>query len=245
MRSTNNLDTLLQSAYQHSLAGRYSEAIEDYKAVLRLDPNNVNAHYDLHLAYKKMNLLQLALEEVEEAARLSPSDDEICFGRALLYDTLGSKSISEIQQMVNHLPENMANAQILLGSLAEKQRNYQKALVHFENALRQQPDAVSIRGHLGKALLHLGRDVEARQALLAATQEAGVRPVDWYYLAVAETRQRDYAGAAAALERALAQDENYERAWIFLSTTEVRRRRWRSAWRAFQQFMKRHPLMSL
>lgn len=238
-----NLDTLLQNAYRHSLAGRYPEAIVAYKAALRLDPDNVNAHYDLHLAYKTMNLLQLAMEEVEEAARIAPNDDDICFGRALLYDSLGSKSLPEIQQMVSHLPENMANAQILLGSLAEKQRDYQKAFTHFENALRHQPDAVSIRGHLGKALLHLDRDTEARQALLTATQEAGVRPVDWYYLAVAETRRRDYAAAAAALERALEQDENYERAWVFLSTTEVRRWRWRSAWRAFQQVIKRHPLM--
>ncbi len=239
----NNLDALLENAYQHSLAGRHPEAIEDYKAALRLDPNNVNAHYNLHLAYKQTNQLQLALREVETAAHLSPDDNDICVDRAFLYNWLEIKSIQEIQQMVSHLPEDMVNVQMLLGWLAEKQKSYLQALIHYENALRQQPDAVSIRGHLGKALLHLGRDVEARQALLAATQEAGVRPVDWYYLAVAETRQRDYDAAAAALERALEQDENYERAWVFLSTTEVRRWRWRSAWRAFQQVMKRRSLM--
>ena len=239
----NTLDTLRQNAYQHHLAGRYPEAIEDYKAALQLDPDNATTHSDLHLAYKEMNQLQLALSEVEEAARLSPNDNEICLDRALLYNTLGNKSVQEIQQMVSHLPENMLNAQILLGWLAEKQKNYPQALIHFENALQLQPDAVSIRGHMGKALLHLGRDAEARQALLTATQEAGVRPVDWYYLAVAETRQRDYAAAAAALERALQQDENFQRAWIFLSTTEVRRRHWHSAWRAFQQCVKHDPTL--
>ncbi len=228
-----NLDALLQSAYQHHLAGRFAEAIEDYKAALRLDSDNAKTHYDLHLAYEQTKQIPLALEELEKAALLAYDDNDICLGRAILYDALGTKSVQELQQMISHLPEDMLNAQIVLGSLAEKQGDYQQALIHFKNALQQQPDGVGLQSHFSTCLSHLGRDAESLQALLGATCLPTASPIDWYNLAILETRKGDYAAAALAIKRAVELDENFLKGWVLSATTEIRRRRWFSVWRPF------------
>ena len=76
------LYALLQSAHAHALAGRYLEAIPDYQAALQLDPENANAHFDLHLAYVCTGQLLSAFQELNQAAHLSPNGSYLYDSRA-------------------------------------------------------------------------------------------------------------------------------------------------------------------
>ncbi len=240
----NELDALLQNAYQHHLAGRYSAAIQDYQDAIRLDPEYAYSHYNLHLVYRNTNALPLALKELEEAARLSPDDGDIYLSMALLYGEMGNrKKAQELQNIASQLPGDSANRQITLGLLAGQQKDYQQSLIHFEEAQRQQPDFPEIYGYIGLALLRLGRDVEAQQALLDATREETASPKTFYNLAAAEKRLHNYAAATQALERAVQINENYHKAWLLLVSTEAHLGHWRSAWRYFQKGVKSHPIM--
>jgi len=239
-----DLDALFDSAHDHSLAGRHWEAIQDYQAVLQLDPENANAHFDLHLAYFNTDQLRLALQELEEATRLSPNDSDIYASRAYLYDVLAlRKNAPVLQEIVSQLPSNADNRQIFLGLLAHQREDYLQALTHFENALRGHPDAGYIDGYIGRTLTYLGRNAEAQKALLVATRHKRARSTEFYNLAIAEKNLGHYPAAVQALERAVQLDKNYHKAWTMLASTEWRLGHWRSAWSHFRQGVKCSPQM--
>jgi tetratricopeptide (TPR) repeat protein len=239
-----DLDALFDSAHDHSLAGRYSEAIQDYQAVLQFDPENANAHFDLHLAYRKTGYFKLALQELDEATRLSPNNSDIYDSRAYLCDVLAlKKNAPVLQEIVSQLPSDAENRQIFLGLLAYQGEDYLRALTYFENARREHPGEGYIDGYIGRTLIYLGRYAEAQKSLIAATRHEGTRSTELYNLAIAEKNSGNYHAVIQALERAVQLDNNYYKAWIMLASTEWRLGQWRSAWRHFRQAVKCSPQM--
>ncbi len=237
-----DINTLLQNAYAHHMAGDYIEAIQDYQASLQLNPRNANAHYDLHLAYRDTGQLLLAFQELEVAARLLPDDRDVYASKSNLYDMLGgSKNVSVLEEIVEHLPNDAEDRQVLLGLLAHRRKDYLQALIHFKDALREQPDITFIQGYLGRTLLFLGRSADAQVALSAATRDDRAKPQDLYNLGAAEARLRRYVVAVHALERAVQLDQTYYKALIMLASTEWRLGHWRSAWRHLRQAVKCSP----
>ncbi len=208
-----DINTLLQNAYAHHMAGDYIEAIQDYQASLQLDPRNADAHYDLHLAYRDTGQLLLAFQELEVASRLLPGDRGVYACKSDLY----------------------------LGLLANQREDYLQALTHFKDALREQPDITFIQGYLGRALLFLGISADAQVALSAATRDDRAKPQDLYNFGAAEARLRRYVAAVHALERAVQLDQTHYKALIMLASTEWRLGHWRSAWRHLRQAVKCSP----
>ena len=231
-------------AFAHLSAGNYAEAIREYQAILELNPNSGNAHYNLHLAYRDTNQLQFAFQELEVAARLLPGYSDIYASRTYLYDVLALKENAPLlQELISRLSDNAKDRQVLLGLRASQREDYPRALTHFENALREQPDAPYIQGYIGRTLIYLGRNAEAREALNAIVSDERIRSTELYNLAIAERNLRNYAAAVPALERAVQLDENYYKAWTMLASTEWVLGHWRSAWRYFRQAVKYSPEM--
>ena len=54
------------------LAGRTQEAIPQYEAALRLNPELAQAHYNLGFALEGVSRMQEAIPQYEEAVRLKP-----------------------------------------------------------------------------------------------------------------------------------------------------------------------------
>ncbi len=52
--------------------GRYSEAIQEFKKAISLNPKNFLAHYYLTLVYKKIGLIKKVKRESEKALTLVP-----------------------------------------------------------------------------------------------------------------------------------------------------------------------------
>ncbi len=235
------LHALWSSAHAHALAGRYLEAIPDYQAALRLDPETANAHFDLHLAYIYTGQLLSAFQELDQAARLS-NGSHIYTRWPFLYDMLALKdNLPQLQELLSRLPNDAKARQVLLGLRSSRQKNYPQALTHFENALREQPDAPYIQGYVGRTLTDLGRYAEAREVLVAVARDKRARSTELYNLAVAERRLRNYAAAVPALKRALEIDKNYFKALTLLAKTEYNLGHWRSAWFYFRQAVKQCP----
>ena len=131
--------------------------------------------------------------------------------------------------MDSQLPSDAENRQIFLGLLAYQRESYQQALTHFENALREHPDAGYINGYIGRTLIYLGRDAEAQKALIVASRHEGARSTELYNLAIANKNLGNYPAAVQALERAVQLDKSYYKAWTMLASTEWRLGHWRSA----------------
>lgn len=69
--------------------GRREEAIAEYDAAIRLNPQIADAYYNRGVAYANLGEHQQAIEDYNEALRLDPQDAQAYANRALAYSRLG------------------------------------------------------------------------------------------------------------------------------------------------------------
>ncbi|MGI4788225.1 MAG: tetratricopeptide repeat protein [Janthinobacterium lividum] len=239
-----DLNALFVSALAHEKAGRYQEAIADYQSALQLKPESVIAHFNLHVMYIHTNQLQLAFQELEEVERLSPNDGDIYAARAYLYDVFALKQNAHLmQELISQLPDDAKDRQVLLGLRASRKRDYPQALMHFENAVQEQPDAPYIQGYIGRTLIYLRRNAEAKKVLTIVAKDSRVRSTELYNLAVTERRLRNYAASIPVLERAVQIDNDYFKAWTLLSSSAYLSGQWKAAWHYYLESIKWVPSM--
>ncbi len=65
--------------------GRYVEAIDAYKKVLVLDPNDIDTYNDLGLAYQYLNQPDKAIETLRKGSELMPSYQRIWISLGFVY----------------------------------------------------------------------------------------------------------------------------------------------------------------
>mmetsp|Transcript_6227 Transcript_6227/g.10149 ORF Transcript_6227/g.10149 Transcript_6227/m.10149 type:complete len:96 (+) Transcript_6227:337-624(+) len=56
--------------------GKYREAIDEFEAAIRIEPELIHAHFNLGIAYQGMKDLRNALRCYERASELDPSFEE-------------------------------------------------------------------------------------------------------------------------------------------------------------------------
>jgi len=79
---------------------QYPEAIESYKAAIKIDPELSKPHNNLGLAYAALKQLEPAVAEFSEAVRLKPSYAEAHFNLGVAYLQLGKRSEADEQQKI-------------------------------------------------------------------------------------------------------------------------------------------------
>ena len=79
---------------------QYPEAIESYKAAIKIDPELSKPHNNLGLAYAALKQLEPAAAEFNEAVRLKPSYAEAHFNLGVAYLQLGKRSEADEQQKI-------------------------------------------------------------------------------------------------------------------------------------------------
>ena len=157
--------------------GRFSEAIEQYQAALRIEPNAANVETDFGNALAKSGRIPEAIVQFRAALGVLP-DSPITHNDLAnaLAATPASvpEAISEYQTALRLKPDyeearnNLAKAQ---SNAAEIQYNLgvdlarsirpEAAIAHFEEALRLKPDYVDAHNNLGVVLAGAGRVQEA------------------------------------------------------------------------------------
>ncbi|PIQ99608.1 MAG: hypothetical protein COV66_10670 [Nitrospinae bacterium CG11_big_fil_rev_8_21_14_0_20_45_15] len=126
------------------------EFIAINKKLLRLDPNNLQAHLDLGWLYKKNDRLQDAVVEFKEVLRIDPDSAQTHFDLAQTYKKLGllQEAAVEFKEALRIDPNNAQTRYNLAQTYKELDR-LQEAAVEFREVLRIEPD------HL-QALLNQG-----------------------------------------------------------------------------------------
>jgi tetratricopeptide (TPR) repeat protein len=148
----------LAAAETHESQGSYSEAIQEYQEVLRLEPNRPAIHYRIGRSLmgrfwqrQSQEDLAAAEKEFEEELRLNPDN---------------------------------ANAAYELGEIRRKSRQIDDAQRYFEQALQHYPDFAEAQLGLAEVLLEKNQPEQAlRHAQRAVALEAG-NEVGWYRLAI-------------------------------------------------------------
>ncbi len=112
----------------------YAGAVANYKKAITLNPKNVNATYNLALAYGELGDHVSAIQEYREAKRLDPSrlDVRQNLGSELMHAD-PSAAITEFEELVALAPDFpichfcLGNAYYNVGRLSEAQKAYESA----------------------------------------------------------------------------------------------------------------------
>jgi tetratricopeptide (TPR) repeat protein len=172
-----------------AMVGKYDEAQMEMEQAARLRPNSAEIHYFLGRIHYTRNAFPLAKQEFEEALRLDPS-----YMKA--YDNLGLTL------------EGMGNDQAAVA-------NYEKAIQLMERQGRKSEwpclNLCALYNRLNKPELALDY---CRKALALNPKSAQA----WFEAARAHMAQQDWAGAAKALQSAIAIDPRFPKFHYVLST---------------------------
>jgi len=79
-----------QIGYCYGELRSYAKAIEAYKQVIRIDPDDASAHYNLGIAYDEVGFYKDAIEAYKQAIRIDPYDARTYNNLGIIYAKHGS-----------------------------------------------------------------------------------------------------------------------------------------------------------
>jgi protein O-mannosyl-transferase len=145
----------------YSRRDQLTEAVEQYEAALRAEPDYAEAHNNLGTVLLRLKRFDEAVAHHREAVRIRP---EYLFlfnlGNAYVDTGQTSEAIAQYQQALK-LDPNASAAHHNLGLVLQAQGKAQEALAEFQTALRLQPDYESAEYHLANRLADSGQLDEA------------------------------------------------------------------------------------
>jgi len=154
--------------------GDYGRAAEMLRDVLRVHPENIPARLALAETLEQMGHTEEALQHYDSAWRDNPRDPDcvIALARALARQGLYSEAIKHMQQVIQVTRDAPDRPDVfpLLALLFSQQKQFDKAIAAYEEALRVTPGDPHIHHHLGALDLQLGRYTPAVMHLLLAVR---------------------------------------------------------------------------
>ncbi|MBT3295324.1 MAG: tetratricopeptide repeat protein [Verrucomicrobia bacterium] len=142
--------------------GRIVDAIEHYRAALRIKPDYAEARNNLGNAVLALGRPQEAIPHYREALRLEPNYAEAHNNWGMALDAMGQsqEAVGHYQQAIR-LDPGMAKAHVNLGNALQASGRTREALDHYRQAVQARPDYADAHNNLANALLLLGQPREA------------------------------------------------------------------------------------
>jgi type IV pilus assembly protein PilF len=142
-----------------------SQALEQFLNALEIYPDDPYLHYDLALTYDMKGMFYKTEYHLKEASRLKPdySDAYNYLGFVYFRDGKVDEAIKYYHKALgNELYLNPQDAHLNLGVAYLSRKEYHKAMLHLEEAIRLVPDFTAAYNNLGKAYEGLGQYDRAR-----------------------------------------------------------------------------------
>ena len=270
-------DALIFEGQIQLRGGQAKEAVESLQAVIKQDPANANAHYQLGLALDALGYPERAESQWREAVRLKPDMIEtlrslagIAIRRADWIDLehLGSaivelhpslpegyairaiaasklghsvRSEKDINKTIELAPDSSVGY-IELGSLRLLSKRYDEAASLYQKALQLDPTSTDALAGLMQNFL--AQKQTAKAITVARAQISKVPNSSGFYdlLGTALFNDaQDYAGAEAALHRAVDLDGNNSDALLKLGQVQIAEGRTDQAIMTYEESLKNNP----
>lgn len=162
---------------------KWAEAADYFRKALLLAPTNHEIRMRLVAALVSLHEYQEAIEHFEVLNRQRPNDPEIKIGwsRTLIEQGETTKARQLLQQALEAIPKtNEAlrfDASVLLGQLEADDNRVDEALPLLQHAATLKPFDSSVRYSLGRLLLRLGHEAEAKLhfEFVKVAQQADIR----------------------------------------------------------------------
>jgi tetratricopeptide (TPR) repeat protein len=158
---------------------RYAEALQDFQEALRLNPNNVNAHYYSGLTFMALERSPEAQAALERARELAPGDLDVAFQLGLAYFTSQQFDRAEpLFRQVHSAEPARPNVGYYLGFIEFRRQAYREALRLFRASVPgDETFAQLTRFYAGLSLSALGLAGPARAEIDEAIRRYPVSPL--------------------------------------------------------------------
>jgi tetratricopeptide (TPR) repeat protein len=147
-------------------ANQTSQALEWFLKALEIYPDDPYLHYDMALAYDMKGDLDKTKYHLKKAIKLKPDYSDAYNYLGFVY--FGEGKVEEAikfyhKALDNELYMSAQDAHMNLGLAYLSRKDYRKAMLHLEEAIRLVPDFVAAYNNLGKAYEGLGKYDKARR----------------------------------------------------------------------------------
>jgi serine/threonine protein kinase/tetratricopeptide (TPR) repeat protein len=182
--------------------GRVEQAVPLLRAVLQMNPNNAEAHWELGYAYRFGGMLQESVAECEQARQFNP---QVKINSSALN---GYLYLGQFDKFMQSLPVNDSAYILFYRGLSEYYlRNYEQASNDFDRAYQADPDLLQAKvgKALGFSIAHQpAQGLELLQRTAAEIDERGVMDAEGIYkLAQAFAVLGDQASALRMFRRSI------------------------------------------
>ena len=146
-------------------ANQTSKALEQFLQALEIYPDDPSLHYDLALAYDMKGSLDKTEYHLKEAIKLKPDYSDAYNYLGFVYFGQGkvNEAIKCYQKALdNELYLNAQDAHMNLGVAYLSLKDYRKAILHLDEAIRLVPNFAAAYNSLGKAYEGLRQYNKAR-----------------------------------------------------------------------------------
>lgn len=134
--------------------GAYNKAIEAYKQVIRIKPDDAIVHCHLGIAYYKLDFYKDAIESYKQAIRIDSDYTEAYFRLGQVYFPLGRyKDAIEVCKQAIRIDPDYTYAYILLGAVYGVLGRHKDAIEAFKRVIRIEPDNIEAHFFLGFAYM--------------------------------------------------------------------------------------------
>jgi Flp pilus assembly protein TadD len=155
-------------------AGRGSEAAEQYRLALKINPKSASSHNQLGAVLLAESKIDAAFSEFDAAVQLKPDDGEYRYDRGYTLLRLGrqEEAVADYQAAAGLAPksERVHNG---YAALLQSAGQNDQAIEQWRQSLRYSPGSFNARLGLGQLLLNEGQLDEAKQLLLEAVKING------------------------------------------------------------------------
>lgn len=185
----------------HAAMGRPARALDDYNALLSLEPTNSEAHLDRGVLLQRLGRVREALEDYDAAALWSPPYAEAYFNRSLVLRALGREddALLDLARVLTLEPGH-AGALINRAGLLYERREYAAAREDVERVLTHDPRDAKAWCLAGLLEMAARRWPEARRAFDRALACDGAEDTALVNRATLLVREGDAAGALRDLD---------------------------------------------
>ncbi len=177
-------------------------AIEQYEAIVKLQPDSVEDHLLLGRLYRLNDQQDKAEAEFKTAVKLQPFSEEAVTTLAYLYNEQGKAP--QAAQILGGIPEPDRSARLYsaLGYTYEQEKNYKQAIVAYRKAVELDHDNLDAMRGLAQNLINDGQNDAALQQYKIITDADPQDAQSYLRMAEIYRRNGNFDQALAALQKA-------------------------------------------
>ena len=140
----------------------FKDALESYKAIVIINPEDSDGHFNLANFYKDTGDLDAAITSYQRVLEINPTDAEACTNLGLCWDNKSefTKAFKSYQQAIIYDPF-CAVAHNNIGASFEKQGDFDKAIAQYTEAIRVSPNYAEAYNNIGNVFKDQGKLTEA------------------------------------------------------------------------------------